>query len=97
MLDVAAERVGLEHVAQHGVADRLGVEEEPVGGSTRLGRVRTDVLPAQDAQVRAQLALLVQDRRVAALSRLERLDVVRDLALQEVGCLRAADEELRTA
>ena len=74
-LHVAAERIGPEHVLEHGVADRLGVEPEPV-------------VAAQDAQVGAELALVVQDGGVAPAPRLERLDVVRHLPLEEVGRLK---------
>jgi hypothetical protein len=81
-LHVAAEGVGPEHVREHRVPDGLGVEPEPV------------VAP-EDAHVRPQLALVGQDRCVAPAARLERLDVVRHLPLEEVRRLGAAHEELR--
>ena len=60
---------------------RLGVEQEPV-------------LSAQDAHVGADLSLGGQQRRVAALPGGERLDVVRDLALEEVRDVLAGQQEL---
>ena len=63
------------------------------GRSARC-RARTEVLAAQDAQVGAQLALVVEDRRVAAAAGRERLHVVGDLALEEVDRLAAAQREL---
>jgi hypothetical protein len=80
-LNVAPERVGVEHVAHDGVSDRLGVEPQ-------------EVLSAQDAEVRAQLPLVVEDRGVAAGAGPESVDVVADLALQEVDRLTAAHDEL---
>jgi hypothetical protein len=81
-LDVASERVGVEHVAHDGVADGLRVEPE-------------EVVSAQHAQVGAQLALVVEDRGVAALAGGEPLYVVGHLTLKEVGRLPAADREHR--
>ena len=49
----------------------------------------------QDAHVGADLALAVEQRRVATGAGLERLDVVGQLALEELGGLGAADGELR--
>ena len=65
-----------------GVPDRLGVDEQPV-------------LAAQDAQVGAQLALVGEHDGVAALAGGEPLDVVGHLALEEVGRLAAAQQQLR--
>ena len=59
--------------------DRLGVHQQPVGGQS------------QHAHVGAQLSLVVEQRRVAALARLERLHVVGHLALEELGGLAALE------
>ena len=56
----------------------LGIDQELVVGE------------AQDPHVALHLALAVEQRRVAALPRLERLDVVGQLSLQELGGLGAA-------
>jgi hypothetical protein len=64
------------------MADGLGVEPEPV-------------VTAEDAQVSAQLALVREHGGVAAAARLERLHVVRHLALEEIRRLGPAHEELR--
>ena len=81
-LDVAAQRVGGEHVVDHRVPNRLCIEPQKVIGP-------------QDPEIGAQLALVVEDHRVAAAARSERLDVVGDLALEELHRARAADHELR--
>ena len=68
--------------------------------SDRLERARLGVEPellrrsAQDPHVGEDPALRVQHRRVAALARLEREDVVRDLALEELGRVGPAHVDL---
>jgi hypothetical protein len=79
--DLSAQAVHLEGVGQSAAAGRLGVHQQPVGRQ------------AQDAQVGAQLALVVEHGRIAALTGLEALDVVGDLALEELGGLRSVELE----
>ena len=62
----------------------LAVEQEPVGA-------------AQDAHVGADLALVGQQRGVAALPGGEGLDVVGDLPLEEVRDVGAGQEQLAAA
>ena len=62
-------------------ADALGVEQQLVAG-------------VEDPQVAQHLALGGEERRVAALARGQRLDVVGDLALEEALGLRAGQREL---
>jgi hypothetical protein len=63
--------------------DRLGVDPEPVG------------LDSQQAQVPLHAALAIEQRRVLALAGRERLNVVGELALQVLGGLAAAQDQLR--
>ena len=68
-------------MAQDGVAgDRLGIDLE-----SGLG--------AQHAHVALHVSLAVEQRRVAALARGERLDLVRELTLEVVGGLGTADPQ----
>ena len=48
---------------------------------------------AQHPHVGLHVALAVEQRRVAALTRLKRLDVVGDLALQVLGCVGPGHEQ----
>ena len=63
---------------------RVGLEVEP----------DVAVASAEDAHVGLHVALAVEERRVTALVRTERLDVVGELALQVLEGIRAADEDL---
>ena len=74
-------------------ADLVGAEVAETRRRPRRPRCRASspsVRP-QDAHVGLHVALAVEQRRVAALARRERLDVVGELALQVLGRLRAAD------
>src|SRR5439155_10833580 len=82
--DLASEAVGLEHVLQDSVSYRLRVEQEAARRS-------------QQPQVGADLALMVEEHRVAPLPRRERAYGVADLPLQEVGGLAPADLEYRAS
>jgi DNA polymerase-3 subunit epsilon len=70
-LDVVAEREAADHVEQL-------LERHPLGVEQQLGA------RVEDPQVAEHLALRRQERRVAAAPRHERLDVVRDLPLEEL-------------
>ncbi len=51
------------------------------------------MLGAQDAHVGLHVALAIEQGGVGALVRLERLDVVRQLSLKEIGGFGAGDED----
>ena len=68
-----------------GARGGLGVHQQPVGGQ------------AEHPHVGAELALVVEQGRVAALAGRERLDVVGHLALQELGGLGSAQLDHRAA
>ena len=78
--DVAADRVHRE-VAKDG-AERVRLD-------VRSGRLRR----AEHPHVGLHLALAVEERGVGALAGLERLDVVRQLPLQVLGGVLAADHD----
>ena len=84
--DVAAQAVGLDRLEQRAVGARLGVDPDPVR-------------PAQDPHVEPHLPLVVEKGGVAPLAGLERLDVIRHLALEELRGLGApqADASARAA
>ena len=81
-LDLAADAVGTQ-VGEDG-GGRVGLEVEP----------DVTVREPEDAQVGLHVPLAVEERRVAALAGLERLDVVGELPLQVLGRVGAADEDL---
>src|SRR5581483_6305679 len=68
--DLVPDAESPDHVEELLQGDTLGVDQQ------LLARV-------EDPQVAEHLALWGQERRVATLARLERLHVVRDLALEE--------------
>jgi hypothetical protein len=80
-LDVAAELVPADHVEQLLQRRALCVEQQLVA-------------EVEHAQVAEHLALVGEERRVAAAAGLQRLDVVGDLALQERLRLRAGQGQL---
>ena len=80
-LNVAPELVAADHVEELLQRDALGVEQQLVA-------------QVEHPHVAEHLALVREEGGVAAAPRLERLDVVRDLAVQEVLRLRAGQREL---
>ena len=83
-LDVATDLVHLEVLSQRLRGDRLGVEPD---------RPRVRVAQAQSPHVGHQVALAVEQRRVAAPVGLHRLEVVGELTLQVAGGVGAADQQ----
>ena len=80
-LGVPADRAAAEMVEERLERRALGEQQELVAG-------------VQDAQVAEHLALVRQQRRVAAGAGGERLDVVGDLAVEHLGGLPAGEREL---
>ena len=80
-LDVAAELVAPDHVEQLLQRDPLGVEQQLVA-------------EVEDPQVAEHLALVGEERGVAAVPGVERLDVVGHLAVQELLGLGTGQREL---
>ena len=83
-LDVATDLVHLEVLAKGSGGHRLRVE--PEGPGVRLAQ-------AKGSHVGHEVALAVEQRRVAPLVGLDRLEVVRELALQVVDGVRPADQQ----
>ena len=80
-LDGEPELVAADHVEQVLQHDALAVEPQLVA-------------EVEHAQVALHLALVVEERRVAAVAGRERLDVLRDLALEELLGLGPGQREL---
>jgi hypothetical protein len=80
-LDVPADAVGAQ-VLQNALG-RGALEVEP-----ELAR-----LQPQDAHVRLDVTLAVEERRIAAPFRRQRLDVVGELALKVLGGIRSPDDQ----
>jgi hypothetical protein len=80
-LDVAAELEAADHREQVLQRDALAIQQQLVAG-------------VEDPQVAEHLALVRQERRVAAAARLQALDVVGHLALQELLGLTTGQRQL---
>ena len=95
--DEREDRAGVRHVlADHVLPDGELVDhplDELLG--VALGVEPEAVLETEDANVGAELALRVEEGGVAAFAGSEPLDVVRHLALEELGGAGAREELLR--
>ena len=83
--------VGVTHVAADPVH---GYRADEGGENDGLGVDPDPVLAAEDAHVAAHLPLVGEQRRIAALARAQRLDVVGHLALEELGGFGARQAQL---
>ena len=86
-LHLVADLEAVDHVEQRLQRDALGVEEQ-------LLRRRAALADGQDAQVSEHLALVRQERRVAALARAQVRELVGHLPVEELDRAGAAESEL---